>query len=365
MILVDFSAIMHQMLFSSISIVKPKKDKETNKLITSDFIGLMKYKILEELFNIQTKFSGTYKEIVLCLDNHTAKNWRKNILGSYKINRHKERDQSDINFSEVYSEIDELLEQLDKNSPWKVIDVPSAEGDDCILVLARNYANSEPVLIVSFDKDMIQAQKFGDVKQYNQLTGHYVTAKDKNTNSIDEWLVEHVVLGDSTDDIPRIVDNLDFSEKFKRYLKENNYNINEFEFAKLTSNEKYNIIKNYNTHIIDKNGKSTLKLDIFNKHRFGPSNLKKMIKEYHSLDNWLDSNPLLRLNYEQNKKLILSEYIPDEIRRSIIEKYKASENKYNNDFRKYLESQNMGNILTILPTNFSDSEELTVEDLLW
>lgn len=365
MILVDFSAIMHQMLFSSINLIRPKKDKETNKFITSDFIGLMKYKILEELFSIQTKFSGTYKDIVLCLDNHTAKNWRKDILGSYKIKRHSERDQSDINFNEVYLEIDELIEQLDKNSPYKVIDVPSAEGDDCILVLARNYANSEPVLIVSFDKDMIQAQKFGNVKQYNQLTGQYITPKNKNTNSIDEWLVEHVVLGDSTDDIPKIVDNLNFSESFKKYLKENNYNINEFEFAKLTSNEKYNLIKNYNVHIVDKKGNSTSKLDIFKRPRFGPSNLKKMIKEYVSLDNWLDSNPLLRLNYEQNKKLILSEYIPDQVRRNIIEKYKTAENKYNNDFRKYLENQNMGNILTILPMNFSDGEELTIEDLLW
>ena len=101
MILVDFSAVMHQMIFASINIAKPKKDKETHKYITDDFIKVAEYRILEELFNIQTRFSSKYKDIVLCLDNHTAKNWRKNILSSYKSKRKQEHQDSEINFSEV------------------------------------------------------------------------------------------------------------------------------------------------------------------------------------------------------------------------------------------------------------------------
>ena len=73
----------------------------------------------------------------------------------------------------------------------------------------------------------------------------------------------------------------------------------------------------------------------------------------------------LEYNFNINKRLVLSEYIPDDIEKNIITTYKSSSNKYTEEFRTFLENEQLGNILTILPSNFSDGKEISVNDLLW
>ena len=135
MILLDFSALMHQMIFSSVKTIQPRKENE--QYITKDFINYTKYLILENIFDIQNRFR-TYKDLVICLDNTRNGNWRKEVLGSYKSQRTVTRAKSDINYSEVFKEIDGFLEFLKLHSPYHVVSVPKAEGDDVILCLA-NY----------------------------------------------------------------------------------------------------------------------------------------------------------------------------------------------------------------------------------
>ena len=45
MILIDYSSIMHRKIFTSITNMKPAK--EDGKYVTSEFIGLTKYQILQ------------------------------------------------------------------------------------------------------------------------------------------------------------------------------------------------------------------------------------------------------------------------------------------------------------------------------
>lgn len=51
MILVDFSSIIHRMIHTSIANVKPTK--KDGKYVTSEFIGLTKYYIFQDLFGIK------------------------------------------------------------------------------------------------------------------------------------------------------------------------------------------------------------------------------------------------------------------------------------------------------------------------
>ena len=51
MILLDFSAVMHQCIFSAISTIKPKEVDGQYK--TEDYIQYAKYRILEEILNVQ------------------------------------------------------------------------------------------------------------------------------------------------------------------------------------------------------------------------------------------------------------------------------------------------------------------------
>ena len=74
MILLDFSAIMHQSIFSAISAIKPKLVQ--GEYNTKDFIQYAKYRLLEEILNVQSQFSS-FGDLVICLDDHSKRNWRK------------------------------------------------------------------------------------------------------------------------------------------------------------------------------------------------------------------------------------------------------------------------------------------------
>ena len=336
MILLDFSALMHQMIFSSVKTIQPRKENE--QYITKDFINYTKYLILENIFDIQNRFRN-YKDLVICLDNTRNGNWRKDVLGSYKSQRTVTRAKSDINYSEVFKEIDGFLEFLKLHSPYHVVSVPKAEGDDVILCLAKHFAQREPIMIISSDKDMIQAQKHGDVKQYSLLTRKFVTAETKSDN-MEDWLLEHVVLGDACDEVPRVIDETVFSDDFEDFLKTRNITLTPKQF--LEHREK----------LETKFSELGFEGDFFKKERFGMSTLRRRIRDFGSLDKWLDSNELYRTNFERNKRLVLEEFIPGFILEESTKQIDTKTNFDFNTFRKYLEENQLRSLEDKMPDCF-------------
>ena len=370
MILLDFSAIMHQSIFSAISAIKPKLVQ--GEYNTKDFIQYAKYRLLEEILNVQSQFSS-YGDLIICLDDHSKRNWRKEIYSNYKGSRKGSREKSPIKYNEVFSEIDSVLEFLKRSTPFKMIKTESAEGDDVILCLAKCFAKKEKIMIISSDKDMLQAKKYGDVSQYSLFTRKYVTEETKHEDSVDDWILDHVIFGDACDEVPKVVDETEFSDQFTDFLNSEGKKLNILDFNyHLTESQKNNLIDNFyhskfglpikNTSKA-KNAPETVLPSIFKKERFGKSNLKKQIKSFGSLDAWLDSNKLYRLNFERNKKLVLSDYIPDSIFKSVIKNYNEQHPKYNNkEFREYILDNHFDNLLDNLPSNFSC--KLTLDDLI-
>lgn len=336
MILLDFSALMHQMIFSSVKTIQPRKENE--QYITKDFINYTKYLILENIFDIQNRFRN-YKDLVICLDNTRNGNWRKDVLGSYKSQRTVTRAKSDINYSEVFKEIDGFLDFLKLHSPYHVVSVPKAEGDDVILCLAKHFAQREPIMIISSDKDMIQAQKHGDVKQYSLLTRKFVTAETKSDN-MEDWLLEHVVLGDACDEVPRVIDETVFSDDFEDFLKTKNIVLTPKQF--LEHREK----------LETKFSELGFERDFFKKERFGMSTLRRRIRDFGSLDKWLDSNELYRTNFERNKRLVLEEFIPEFILEESTKQIDLKTNFDFNAFRKYLEENQLRSLEDKMPDCF-------------
>lgn len=353
MVLVDFSAIFYQMVHSSVRTCNPRSDKASEKYVTSDFMPYCLYRMFETLFDLEKRFSNKYGKIVICLDKTSKKNWRKDVYSDYKSSRKDSRDASPVNFSEVFEYLNAIIEELKVNSPYKVVESEGAEADDVILCLAKHYSKFEKILIISSDKDMIQAQKHGNVEQYSLLTQKFITFETKDADSFDDWITEHVVLGDTCDNVPRIVDTLEFSNNFKSYLKTKNLNITPFEFEK---NRDYYNIEDYNIFKTNKKGEN-VSLDIFDKPRFGVSNIKKNIKLFGSLENWINSNEHLKYNFERNKILVLEEYIPHEIYVDCVNNFENAKTSYNyDDFKLFLEKYKIPNLETLLPSNFVKSD---------
>lgn len=367
MILIDFSSIIHRMIHTSVANIKPTK--KDGKFITSEFIGLTKYYILQDLFNIKQEHGPNFGDLVICLDKSSDGYWRKDVYAGYKAGRKKGREESEINFAEVFQEIDGLITQIKENLPWKVIEVPKAEADDIMLVLAKEFNKYEKILIHSPDKDMIQAQRDNEnVFQYSALTKKWIVPENKHDH-MDHWIMEHVCLGDAGDEVPKVVDHTEFSKAFLDYLSDKGYNIKdpmEFKEADISKEEKAKLIIDFDVFKLNRKKESTGVKDIYKDIKFGPSTLQKEIQKFGSLDKWLDSHPLYRPHYERNFKLVMSEGIPTGIWNEIVVKYKEASCSYNDkSFEQYLIDNELKSILMELPNHFKIQRELTAEDFGW
>ena len=353
MILFDFSAVMHQAIFAAVKMKHPRK--ENGKFITADFIDLVKYIILEKIFDVQNNFPN-YKNFTICLDYTHKGNWRSKVYSNYKSSRKKSRSESEINYTEVFGELNKFIDFLKFHSPYRVVSVMSAEADDVILCLAQEFAHAEPVLIISSDKDMIQAQTFGDVKQYSLLTKKFITCETKNCPNIQTWLIEHVILGDVCDEVPRVVDEVEFSPEFKAWLNQRGTNVTPRTFYTIEDKTREALISQFEQAMSDQT-------EIFKKPRFGITTLRKKVKEFGSLDAWLDSDPILRDHFNRNRKLVLAEGIPGEIRKAILDEFsKAPIDADFKEFKTWMYDNHLGNLILDIPesitktfkTNFFD-----------
>lgn len=349
MILIDFNSLLFQYTHSCISILK-LKPQENGKYNINDFITQLKTFLLNELFNIQ-KTHINYGNIVLCIDNTVGGNWRKNIFKDYKKSRttlYKDKS-NPIPFYELFTHISELIKNISLNTSWKVVSVENAEADDCILCLANAYKN-EQILIISSDKDMIQAQKNPNVKQFSPLLKKYINYSTKDTSSLDEWILEHVILGDAADDIPRIFDNTEYTKTFKEFLQNNNLSTNEKDFENLDDNT------------IEEFSQKYPKENIWIKQRIGTKTIQKMIRN-NTIHEFISK---YKDNYERNKLLILGENIPKNIQENIIKEFskeKCITEKSTENFIDYLTKENMFNVISNLPFNFV-KKEVTIDDFL-
>jgi hypothetical protein len=355
MILIDFNGLLFQNIHG-ITSANNYTLNENGKYNADDFMPKVKMLILETIFNIQLDYSNTYGEIVICLDNTSSGNWRKSILPSYKGSRALKREESPLPFNEIFADISKFVEQLTINSPYRVLSVENAEADDVILSLCMQYAKSVPILIVSSDKDMIQAQQYGKVKQYSPLKREWITSETKGSD-MNFWLLEHVILGDSADCVPKIFDKTEFTNEFISYMYSKGQVFEPKQYLKISDSFKEEFESDFKFY--DRYGHRK----VWKNPRIGEVKLRKIIED-NQLDSLLNSNPLYRENYERNKKLILAEYIPSTIRIKCIEAFLESKKQCINTkkFVEYLDSNRMSSIALTLPTNFYTENVETVDN---
>lgn len=315
MILIDLSSAFHKCTHGlAAGILKETK---------ADFVDL---KLYQKEFNLSmlnvlcthiNMFREYATEIVICLDETSGRgNWRKKIFPMYKYARQQFRQSfTKFDYQDAYILFDNFVKALKASQAktlFKVVDVDHCEADDLILVLARDAANKgEPVMILSPDKDFIQLQDNPLIRQYSWMTNKILRVDDKTgdvENGMQEWLLEHVCLGDQADNVPRIVDFKEFKPGVREYLVESGL-IEEDEDAWSFSSSYFN----YDD--FEAFG------GVFEREKFGLATLKKRIKEVGGLENFLDLDPCYRKNYYRNRQLVLEEGIPMALREQIISEY--------------------------------------------
>lgn len=403
MILIDYSSILHRMIYAS---TKDVTVIDGEKIPTENFIEFTMHLVLHELYSIEQQYSREYGEMVICLDKSNNGYWRTDVYKYYKQSRKESREISPYNWNEIYKFSNIMLECIENNLPWKVVCVDRAEADDLMLVLSRYFNEREKILIHCPDKDLIQAQIGApNVKQYSALTKKWVVPEHKSTD-MNKWIMEHVCLGDESDGVPRIFDFTEFTDSFKEYLISKNVNALEpVQFFEYSKDFQTKLFDGYNIYKTNKKGEDTEK-DIFVKPRFGPTDLEKILNGKYQLnekkkkltelktlykddkesikkinqkiksleiddktpeerfEEWLDSHPLYRKNYNRNFTLVMEQGIPADIWNNVILQYKSAKNEYNHyEFHKFLSEYNLTSLKLIM--NFESNSEICAADFGW
>ena len=190
MILLDFSNI----IVGSIMVASRVPDEER---FSEDFI---RHLVLNSVRSYRKKYADKYGEMVICTDYLSS--WRKVAFPFYKAHRKVQRDKQDkekgMDWSALFETIAKITDELKTYFPYKVIQVPHAEGDDVIAVLAKH--SKEPCLIVSSDKDFNQLYKYKKIRQFSPMRGKMLKGIDAEA-----YLKEHIIRGDKGDGIPNIL----------------------------------------------------------------------------------------------------------------------------------------------------------------
>lgn len=284
MIIIDINQVM-------IANIMAQLGNHTNTVIEED---IFRHMVLNSIRSFRQNFSS-YGEIIIACDD--KKYWRKQVFPYYKANRKKAREQSEIDWNQIFNCLNKIRDELKQYSPYRVLQVDGAEADDIIATLCIEYGtilqSSEKILILSGDKDFVQLQVYGNVEQYNPVLKKHI----KNANP-HKYLREHILKGDRGDGIPNIMSS--------------------------------------DTCIIEGERQKPL-----------PAKRIEHLTNIADLSKVLPQDQLN--NFKRNERLIDLHMIPEEIKKSILEKYHSEANKpkdklaeYFNKFKLKTLTENIG-----------------------
>jgi 5'-3' exonuclease len=279
MIIFDFNQVAISNLMEQIGSSKTAVDE-----------SLVRHMILNTIRTYVKKFKAEFgPNIIIACDN--KKYWRREIFPYYKANRKKSRESSGHDWNSIFECLNKIRDELREHSPYKVIEVDTAEADDIIAVLSIKHSANEKVMILSSDKDFAQLQKYPNVEQYSPILKKFIKEPLPSAQ-----LKQLVIRGDKSDGIPNILS----------------------------------------------------KDDVFVEGvRQKPITEAKII-------NWMNQKPeefcteeMLR-NYNRNEMLIDLTRIPENLKQNIIDTYESSKGRTRQEFMNYMVANRLKNLIEVI-----------------
>ena len=279
MIIFDFNQVAISNLMEQIGSSKTPVDE-----------SLVRHMILNTIRTYVKKFKAEFgPNIIIACDN--KKYWRREIFPYYKANRKKSRESSGHDWNSIFDCLNKIRDELREHSPYKVIEVDTAEADDIIAVLSIKHSANEKVMILSSDKDFAQLQKYPNVEQYSPILKKFIKEPLPSAQ-----LKQLVIRGDKSDGIPNILS----------------------------------------------------KDDVFVEGvRQKPITEAKII-------NWMNQKPeefcteeMLR-NYNRNEILIDLTRIPENLKQNIIDTYESSKGHTRQEFMNYMVANRLKNLIEVI-----------------
>ena len=195
MILLDYSQVCVAAILAFSADLKKGSENEKKDLI--------RHVALNSIKSYKKKYGKEYGQMVIACDGRNY--WRKEYFANYKGQRKKAREESSLDWKFIFETLNEIREDLKEYFKYKVIHVDRCEADDIIAVLTQStqeFGKHEPVMIVSSDKDFKQLHVYDNVKQFSPMLKKQIVVNKKELHN---WMIEHIVKGDAGDGIPNIM----------------------------------------------------------------------------------------------------------------------------------------------------------------
>jgi len=283
MILIDMNQVMISNFMAQIG-------NHTNTKVEEN---MFRHMVLNSLRSYNVKYSSEYGKMVIACDSGNC--WRKQVFPFYKANRKKKNESSEIDWKQIYSYMNKIVNELRDNFPYKVVAVEAAEADDIIASVVKKHKEDNEqskILILSGDKDFIQLHLYDKVEQYDPVRKKWIKHPDPSV-----FLTEHILKGDSGDGIPNVLspDNcFVIGERQKTMTKQRYVNLIKTKVNDYDAVTKRNFFRNQ--ELIDLN---CIPYEIYNKV------IEELYKDYNK-----DRSKIL--NYMiKNKLTNLTEYISE------------------------------------------------------
>ena len=159
--------------------------------------SMVRHMILNSIRMYRMEHHSEYGEVVLTWDSKHS--WRRDYFPEYKASRRKSREESDLNWDDIFGTLNKIRNEIKQNFPYKYLEVFGAEADDIIGFLCEENRD-EKIMIISGDKDFIQLQKYPNVTQWSPITKKQVNGFDPTI-----YLKEHILKGDTSDGVPNVL----------------------------------------------------------------------------------------------------------------------------------------------------------------
>ena len=161
--------------------------------------SLVRHMILNTIRTYVKKFKESHgPEVIIACDNKNY--WRRDIFPYYKASRKKAREASGHDWNTIFECLNKIRDELRDHSPYKVITVDTCEADDVIATLTMKHSATQPIMILSSDKDFAQLQRYPNVQQYSPILKKYI----KEPLPLLQ-LKQLIIRGDKGDGIPNIL----------------------------------------------------------------------------------------------------------------------------------------------------------------
>ncbi len=279
-ILVDTSYCIYYCMFSAYSWYAKEfnciEDPNWDPITEPEFRKAFENKFRKNILSAAKMLCpmATYDNTIFALDTSKNKIWRNELKESYKLER-KMQDKSQNPFSYAGAfryTIDTILPAIqDEYKNVRIISNEFAEGDDVIAVCTKNIPEDEVKVIVATDKDLGQLLKYKNTRiislQQKELTCIGESDKIRALNEANyvmtpkDLLLKKILIGDKADGISAIMP------------------------------------------------------------RFGDAKAAQYILDKQKLEDLLQNpeNEHIKIKFEENRRLIDFEYIPEEIQNNILE----------------------------------------------